>query len=141
MYVRLMERPKNNTMTTGNNPNAMRNKSKNTQRKNPLNNNNNNKNNNMNRTQKKSPINNKIPGSELNPWEMFQMSNGSKKVEPKKRRNTIHFGAGMKFTLRYFPKHMQLVDKKNHMYAIYFQIIPYFNGMKMSNKPSRKYVE
>lgn len=133
MYVRLMERPKNNT--AGNNQNAMRNK--NTQRKNPLNNN---KNNNMNRTQKKSPINSKIPGSKLNPLEMFQMSNGSKKVDPKKRRNTIHFGAGMKFTLRYFPKHMQLVDKENHMYAIYFQIIPYFNGMKMSNKPSRQYV-
>lgn len=90
--------------------------------------------NNMNRRKHK-------PGTKFNPFEMLSTSNSkASKNEIKNKQNTIHFGAGMKLSMRYFPKYMQLVDKKKHMYAIYFQIIPYFNGIKMDHRPDKMLV-
>jgi hypothetical protein len=92
---------------------------------------------------KLSDINVKIPNNRPPPIsEMFEMFKRPTKryASDNLKKNTIHFGAGMKLTMRYFPKHMQLVDKKKHMYAIYFQIIPYFNGVKLDDKSKKMFV-
>ena len=158
MYVTVMENPNGRAGGKQNKPKKPIN----------LNNNQNRKPINLNNNQKRKPINlnnielNQIknknrtinentgattdgggkPGTKFNPFEMFTTKKPTKssKYEIKNKQNTIHFGAGMKLTMRYFPKYMQLVDKKKHMYAIYFQIIPYFNGVKMDHRQSRKFV-
>ena len=156
MYVSVMENPNGRAGVKQNQPKKPINPNNNQNRK-PINpnNNQNRKPINLNNIEIKNKKPNKNrqntgattdgggkPGTMFNPFEMFMTKKPTKssKYEIKNKQNTIHFGAGMKLTMRYFPKYMQLVDKKKHMYAIYFQIIPYFNGVKMDHRQSRKFV-
>lgn len=148
MYVTLMENPNGRAGGKQNQPKKPINLNNNQNRK-PINLNNielknkkPNKNRTINENTGATTVGGGKPGTKFNPFEMFTTKKPTKssKYEIKNKQNTIHFGAGMKLTMRYFPKYMQLVDKKKHMYAIYFQIIPYFNGVKMDHRQSRKFV-